>query len=210
MSEQHSRLKCFQSSFQKLFLCSHSLKNDLLFVPSLASRVVLSHYETILWMFIVFWLYSHPVLSWNDGSTFRQSLVVDICFYMGWPRGFACRIHRRLKFLEPGTFIAVETQSQHIDCVLSLCWDCRTPIISLCSKVYRLCDVYSKFKHFFKHSKLWWYLCSFYIVCVQLLTSGTTEKCLLTGVLFDAVWDMEACDDKTKCFRPAFISLPSV
>lgn len=36
VSELHSLLKCFQSSFQKLFLCSHSLKSDPLFVLSLS------------------------------------------------------------------------------------------------------------------------------------------------------------------------------
>lgn len=145
-------LEMFPIAFSKTVFVFAHFKEWPAFCPlsrsHLGFHVVLSHYETILWMFIVFWLYSHPVLSWNDGSNFRQSLVVDICFYMGWPRGFASRIHRRLKFLEPCTFIAVETQSQPIDCVLSLCWDCRTQIISLCSKVCRLCDVSSKFKHF--------------------------------------------------------------
>lgn len=179
----------------------------------LGFHVVLSHYETILWMFIVFWLYSHRVLSWNDGSNFRQCLVVDICFYMGWPRGFASRIHRRLKFLQPCTFIAVETQSQPVDCVLSLCWDCTSQIISLFSKVHRVCDISSKFKHFFEHNELWVYLCYLYIAC---LCSASTNKWhtrkvpVLTGVLFDGIWDMNACDDKTKCFWPPFTSLPSV
>lgn len=56
-------------------------------------HVVLSHYETILWMFIIFRLYLH---SYNNGSNFRQSLVADICFYMRWPKGLVSRIEAHI------------------------------------------------------------------------------------------------------------------
>lgn len=65
---------------------------------SLNFHVVLNHYETILWTFSIFQLYLH---SYNNGSSFRQSLVADICFYMQWPKGLESRIHRRLIFLCP-------------------------------------------------------------------------------------------------------------
>lgn len=49
VSEQHSLLKCFQSPFQKLFLCSHSLKCDPHFVLSLSLSLALSCGVQSLW-----------------------------------------------------------------------------------------------------------------------------------------------------------------
>lgn len=82
--------------FQKTALCRCTRVTCFLSSRSPNFHVVLSHCETMLWMFIIFRLYLH---SYNNGSGFRRSLVADICFYMRWPKGLVSRIHKRLIFL---------------------------------------------------------------------------------------------------------------
>lgn len=105
--------------------------------------------------------------------------ILDSILLLTYVSIWGCREDLRLEFtggsnsLSPVPTLpvsAVETQSQpieSIDFVLSLCWDRRTHMISLFSKIHRLCDVSSNFKHF------WWYLCSPYIVC---MCSAATNK----------------------------------